>query len=44
MQVIYVEILKIHYLGKNAGLLQREGKYSGISLSIADIFFINKYN
>jgi len=38
MQVIYMDILKIHYSGKNAGLLQRVGKYSRISLSIADFF------
>jgi hypothetical protein len=44
MQVIYVDILKIPYPGNSAGLLQKEGKCSRIGLSIADIFFINKYN
>jgi len=39
MQVVYVEILKIHYSGNSAGLLQREVKYSRIGLSIADFFF-----
>jgi hypothetical protein len=44
VQAIYVDILKICYSGNSAGLLQREGKYSRIGLSIADFFFINNYN
>jgi len=43
MQVIYVDTLKIHYSGNSAGLLQREGKYSRIGLSIVD-FFISSLN
>jgi len=44
MQVIYVDIVKMNYSGNSAGLLQKEGKYSRIGLSIVDLFFINKYN
>jgi hypothetical protein len=42
MQVIYVAILKIHHSGNSAGLLQREGKYSRIGLSIVDIILHQK--
>jgi hypothetical protein len=39
MQVIYVDILKTHYSGNSAGLLQKEVKYSRVGLSIAGFFF-----